>query len=391
MNYSISHPTKNVICNIDLPASKSISNRLLIIKALCEDKFLIKNLSDCEDTKQLIQALKHKKEIIDVGAAGTSFRFLTSYLAIQEGKKYILTGSERMKERPIKFLVDALREIGAEIEYLEEEGFPPIKIKGKKIIGGNIKIDASVSSQFISSILLIAPKLKNGITLKHSKKIVSKSYINMTLKLMSEYGISYNWKNEIINIPHQKYRAKDFLVESDWSSASFWYEIAALSNNCKIQLNGLIKDSIQKDRLIQKIFKKLGVRSKFIDNTLIINKSTYHSKKEHINLIENPDLYQPLQCTLFGLKEEWKITGTQTLKDKESNRIDATKKELLKIINGRNQINTHQDHRIAMSFAPLCLKFGTLKINDVMVVKKSYPNFWQDLKKGGFKIKPLAH
>ena len=213
----------------------------------------------------------------------------------------------------------------------------------------------------------------------------------MTLKLMSEYGISYNWKNEIINIPHQKYRAKDFLVESDWSSASFWYEIAALSNNCKIQLNGLIKDSIQKDRLIQKIFKKLGVRSKFINNTLIINKSTYHSKKEHINLIENPDLYQPLQCTLFGLKEEWKITGTQTLKDKESNRIDATKKELLKIINGRNQINTHQDHRIAMSFAPLCLKFGTLKINDVMVVKKSYPNFWQDLKKGGFKIKPLAH
>ena len=210
----------------------------------------------------------------------------------------------------------------------------------------------------------------------------------MTLKLMSEFGISYDWKNEIINIPHQKYQAKDFLVESDWSSASFWYEIAALSNNCKIQLNGLIKDSIQKDCAIKEIFKKLGVSSKFINNTLIINKSTYYSKKEHINLIETPDIYQPLLCTLFGLKEEWKITGTQTLKDKESDRIHATKKELLKIEKRENKINTHQDHRIAMSFAPLCLRFGAIKINDVMVVKKSYPNFWEDLEKGGFKISP---
>ena len=389
MNYKISHPTKVVECEIDLPSSKSISNRLLIIKALCKDSFTIDNLSDSDDTKSLQKALNSTEEIIDIGAAGTSFRFLTSYLSTLVGQEFILTGSERMKERPIRKLVDVLRKMEANVEYLETEGFPPLKILGKNLKGGKIKIDGAISSQFISSILLIAPTLEKGLTLNVSGGIVSQPYIKMTLKLMEEFGISHSWIGNKIEIKPQKYIAKNYSVEADWSAASFWFQIASLSENCNIKLNGLSEKSIQGDKKVMELFKELGVNSKFENKDLILTTSTHSSFPNKIDLLENPDLYQPLKCTVFAKNLNSQFSGLQTLKDKETNRIDAVEKELIKLTSSKI-IETHEDHRMAMSFAPLCLKYGELQINDVDVVSKSYPNFWKDLEKGEFKINPLT-
>jgi 3-phosphoshikimate 1-carboxyvinyltransferase len=390
MNYKISHPTKVVECEIDLPASKSISNRLLIIQSLCKQEFVITNLSNSEDTKALQKALTDNVTTIDVGAAGTSFRFLTAYLSTLVGNRFILTGSNRMKERPIKELVDALLELGIEIKYLEKMGFPPLKIIGTNITENKVSIEGKISSQFISALLLIAPTLKNGIKLKISGEIVSKPYIIMTLKLMEEFGISHTWQENTIEIKPQKYSAKDYNIEADWSAASFWYEIAALSSNCNIALNGLTENSIQGDRKVRELFNNLGVQTKFENGSIILTKKEEKDISKEINLINTPDLYQPLKSTLFSKNLTTKFLGLQTLKDKETNRIKAVEKELLKL-NTTKKITTYKDHRMAMSFAPLCLKYETLQINDVDVVGKSYPNFWNDLKKGGFIITPLTH
>ena len=390
MNYKISHPTKVVECEIDLPASKSISNRLLIIQALCKQEFEITNLSSSEDTKSLQKALKATNATIDVGAAGTSFRFLTAYLSTLVGNRYILTGNNRMKERPIKELVDPLLELGVEIKYLEKMGFPPLEILGADITENKVNIDGKISSQFISALLLISPTLKNGIKLKISGEIVSKPYIIMTLKLMEEFGISHTWQENIIEIKPQKYSAKNYNIEADWSAASFWYEIASLSTNCNITLNGLTENSIQGDRKVSELFNNLGVQTKFENGSIILTKKEEKDISKKINLINTPDLYQPLKCTLFAKNLTTKFLGLQTLKDKETNRIKAVEKELLKL-NTTKKITTYKDHRMAMSFAPLCLKYETLQINDVDVVGKSYPNFWNDLKKGGFIITPLTH
>jgi 3-phosphoshikimate 1-carboxyvinyltransferase len=390
MNYKISHPTKVVECEIDLPASKSISNRLLIIQTLCKQEFEITNLSRSEDTKSLQKALKATNATIDVGAAGTSFRFLTAYLSTLIGNSYILTGNNRMKERPIKELVDALLELGVEIKYLEKMGFPPLEILGADITENKVNIDGKISSQFISALLLISPTLKNGIKLKISGEIVSKPYIIMTLKLMEEFGISHTWQENIIEIKPQKYSAKNYNIEADWSAASFWYEIASLSTNCNITLNGLTENSIQGDRKVSELFNNLGVQTKFENGSIILTKKEEKDISKEINLINTPDLYQPLKCTLFAKNLTTKFLGLQTLKDKETNRIKAVEKELLKL-NTTKKITTYKDHRMAMSFAPLCLKYETLQINDVDVVGKSYPNFWNDLKKGGFIITPLTH
>ena len=390
MNYKIAHPTKVVECEIDLPGSKSISNRLLIIQALCKQKFVITNLSNSEDTKALQKALTDNVTTIDVGAAGTSFRFLTAYLSTLVGNRFILTGSNRMKERPIKELVDALLELGVEIKYLEKSGFPPLAILGTDIIEKKVSIDGKISSQFISAILLIAPTLRNGIELKISGEIVSKPYIIMTLKLMEEFGIYHTWQENTIEIKPQKYSAKDYNIEADWSAASFWYEIAALSSNCNIALNGLTENSIQGDRKVMELFRNLGVQTKFENGSIILTKTEKNDISKEINLINTPDLYQPLKCTLFAKNLTTKFLGLQTLKNKETDRIKAVEKELLKL-NKTKTITTYKDHRMAMSFAPLCLKYDTLQIKDVAVVEKSYPNFWNDLKKGGFIITPLTH
>ena len=390
MNYKIHHPTKVVECEIDLPSSKSISNRLLIIKALCKQEFAITNLSNSVDTKSLQRALKSTATNIDVGAAGTSFRFLTAYLSTLVGNRFILTGSNRMKERPIKELVDALLDLGVEIKYLEKSGFPPLEIIGADIKENKVSIDGQISSQFISALLLIAPSLKNGIKLKISEEIVSKPYIIMTLKLMQEFGISHTWLENTIEIIPQEYIAKDYDIEADWSAASFWYEIAALSSNCNIRLNGLTENSIQGDRKATDLFENLGVQTKFKKGSIILTKKEENVISKEINLINTPDLYQPLKCTLFSKNLTTEFLGLQTLKDKETNRIKAVEKELLKL-DTTKEITTYKDHRMAMSFAPLCLKYDTLQINDVEVVDKSYPNFWNDLKKGGFIITPLTH
>ncbi|MGY8989131.1 MAG: 3-phosphoshikimate 1-carboxyvinyltransferase [Flavobacteriales bacterium] len=389
MNYKISHPTKVVECEINLPSSKSISNRLLIIQALCKEKFEIENLSTSDDTINLQKALSSKENIIDVGHAGTSFRFLTSYLSIQNGKEFILTGSDRMKERPIKELVSVLQKMGVKIEYLEKEGFPPLKIIGTELEGGEIEIDGGISSQFITSILLIAPTLKDGIQMKINEELVSKPYVEMTLKLMNYFGIESDWTNNVITIKNQKYIYKDYAVEADWSAASFWFEIASLSDRCNIKLNGLQENSIQGDKKVIEIFNNLGVNSTFENEKLILTKNQTIFPFQRYDLIETPDLYQPLRCTFFSKNIEANFSGIQILKDKETDRIMSVETELKKI-NSINIIDTYKDHRMAMSFAPLCLKFGEVQINDVEVVSKSYPSFWKDLKKAGFTISLLS-
>ena len=389
MNYKISHPTKVVECEIDLPSSKSISNRLLIIQTVCKDSFTIENLSDSDDTKSLEKALNSTDKTIDIGAAGTSFRFLTSYLSTLVGKEFVLTGSNRMKERPIQKLVNALRVMGAQIEYLEKEEYPPLKILGTELKGGEIEIDGTISSQFISSILLISPVLKKGLTLNISEGIVSKPYIKMTLKLMEEFGVTHTWIGNKIEIKPQKYIAKNYSVEADWSAASFWFQIASLSENCNIKLNGLSGNSIQGDKKVMELFKELRVNSKFENNALILSKSTHSSFPNKVDLLETPDIYQLLRCTVFSKNLKTQFLGLQTLKNKETNRIDAVEKELKNLTHSKI-IETYKDHRMAMSFAPLCLKYEELQINDVDVVSKSYPNFWKDLQKGGFKINPLT-
>jgi 3-phosphoshikimate 1-carboxyvinyltransferase len=389
MNYKISHPTKVVECEINLPSSKSISNRLLIIQALCMENFKIENLSISDDTINLQKAISSKENTINIGDAGTSFRFLTSYLSIQKGQEFILTGSDRMKERPIKELVSVLRKMGAKIEYLENEGFPPLKIIGTDLEGGKIEIDGGISSQFITSILLIAPTFQNGINLEIVGELVSKPYVEMTLKLMKEFGIESDWTNNIITINHQKYIPKDYTVEADWSAASFWFEIASLSKRCNIRLNGLQQNSIQGDKRSIEIFNNLGVDSIFENEKLILTKNQTISPFQTYNLIETPDLYQPLRCTLFSKNIKADFSGIQTLKDKETDRIISVETELNKL-NSIKIIDTHKDHRMAMSFAPLCLEFGKLQINDVEVVSKSYPDFWEDLKKAGFTISLLS-
>jgi len=282
-----------------------------------------------------------------------------------------------------------LQKMGAKIEYLENEGFPPLKIIGTDLEGGKIEIDGGISSQFITSILLIAPTLENGIELKILGELVSKPYVKMTLKLMKEFGIESDWTNNIITINHQKYIPKDYTVEADWSAASFWFEIASLSKRCNIRLNGLQQNSIQGDKRSIEIFNNLGVDSIFENEKLILTKNQTISPFQTYNLIETPDLYQPLRCTLFSKNIKADFSGIHTLKDKETDRILSVETELKKL-NSIKIIDTYKDHRMAMSFAPLCLRFGELQINDVEVVSKSYPDFWQDLKKAGFTISLLS-
>ena len=390
MNYKISHPNKTINCTINLPSSKSISNRLLIIQSLCREYFNIKNLSDSNDTKVLKKGLSQNNGSINIEEAGSSLRFLTAYLSIKEGKEFILTGSKRIRERPIKELIDALQSLGADIEYIDKEGFAPLRIRGKILKEKEIYIDSNISSQFISALLLIAPTLKKGLTINMMGSSVSTSYIEMTLQLMDLFGVKSDWNKNIITVRHQKYIPKEITVEADWSAASFWFQVACLSKDCKIQLNGLYKKSLQGDIAVLELFSQMGVKSTFINNTLILEKNKNIKIKKEINLIRTPDLYQPLKCALFALNQDSNIKGIGTLKNKETNRIIAVENELKRLLE-KKPIRTYNDHRMAMSFAPLSLIFEELEIEDIRVVKKSYNNFWKDLQKAGFKIYPSTH
>ena len=389
MNYKIWHPSKIINCKINLPSSKSISNRVLIIQALCDNNFTINNLSKSEDTLVLKKALNQEKEI-NTGHAGTSFRFLTALLSTLENNEYILNGSDKMNNRPIGELVKALKKIGANISFTNKKHFPPIKIKGKQLVGGKVNINGEISSQFISALLLIAPSLTNGIELHIDGKLVSKSYIKMTLSIMQFFGIKSDWQKNIITIKPQKYIGKEYTIENDWSAATFWFQIGALSNSCKITLKNLNEESIQGDKISKDIFSKISLDYTFKNGDLILQKNNKPiSFPKTINLINNPDIYQSLKTTLYALNIKTKFKGINNLKYKESNRIIDTNNELENLIT-KKIINTHQDHRMAMSFAPLSLKYGEITIKNSDVVKKSYPNFWKDLNYAGFKIVPAT-
>ena len=408
MDFLISHTSKSINADLILPPSKSISNRALIIQALCQSKPKLSNLSKSSDTQSLVQALQPTSKTIDIGDAGTSMRFITAYLSQQEGS-YILTGSDRMKERPIGHLVEALNSIGADINYLEKEGFPPLAINGKALEGGKVDIFTSVSSQFVSALLLIAPTLKKGLSLSLKGEVLSKPYIKMTLEIMRYFGIKSSWTNNTIEVEPQNYVSKDLKVESDWSALAFILQAMSIAKSAQVSISGLSKDSWQGDSYVLNLFEKFGLQYEFKDEKLYLKKLNKGLNGDYnVNLIDTSDLAQAYCCTLSALSKSAKIKGLNNLKLKESHRLKALHMELNKI--GQNNryskgtiqlessvlhtptesFDSHNDHRMAMCLAPFALLFD-IKIKNIEVVNKSYPSYWEDLKKMGFTISPLTH
>ena len=392
MMYHLSHAAKTFDAEINLPYSKSISNRLLMIKAMCHDSFEIINLSDANDTKLLAEALAQEATTIDVDDCGTAFRFLTAYLATKEGE-FILTGSQQMKQRPIEQLVDALYQLGAEIHYLEKKGFPPLKISGKPLSGGRVDIDASVSSQFISALLLIAPTLRNGIDLHIIGKTLSKPYIMMTIESMRYFDVDVKWTHNIINVSPQTYRAKNIKVEADWSSLAFFLEAMVFSGRSSLKINGLFENSWQGDAKVLELYKRFGIESEFKNSYLYLRKNTHDDRSDfNTNLIDFPDLAPAYCCTLAGINKTATVGGLDNLLFKESHRLKALQTELKKINQNSHYTKTdfrlsmsklrppiepfssHNDHRMCMSLAPFALLFD-IKLNGVDTIKKSFPNF----------------
>lgn len=382
---------------IQITGSKSETNRLLILQGLYPN-LEISNISNSDDSKLMMNALANKGEEINIGHAGTTMRFLTSFLSIKENSDVILTGSGRMKERPIGILVDALRTLGADISYVENEGFAPLRIKGTKLSGGKVTINGNVSSQYISSILLIAASLEKGIELEFEGAITSVPYIQMTLGLLNEVGIETSFEGQFIKIsPKATIKDTKITVESDWSSASYYYSLVALSNNGKIKLNSYKEKSLQGDSVLSEIYKSFGVKTTFGENSITLEKVADFIKPESVNfdLIKAPDIAQTIAVTAFGMGIACDLTGLHTLKIKETDRLVALDVELKKLgadisvtneslhlktatsINKDIAIDTYQDHRMAMAFAPLLLKTSII-INEAAVVSKSYPTFWED-------------
>lgn len=394
---------KNTSIEIKLPASKSISNRALILNALSYSPYQIKNLSDCDDTHVMLKAFDSNSNKFDVGAAGTSMRFLTAFLAKTVGE-WEITGSKRMKQRPIKILVDSLNLLGAKIEYIEEEGFPPLKIFGSALSGGNITLNGGVSSQYISALMMIAPYMINGLKITLTGNIISRPYISMTLGMMKDFGVKIDFQDNIINIRPQTYKPIPYIVESDWSAASYWYEILSIAKKGRITLKGLWENSLQGDRQVVNIFKNLGVNTEFNDNGETILTSTAVFNKFdgafRYDFTDVPDLAQTVVVTCCLNNIPFEFSGLQSLRIKETNRIAALKNELAKlgyILTEKDEdkllwdgkrcnkqelpvISTYEDHRMAMAFSPTSLKYP-VEIENPRVVSKSYPRFWEDLEK----------
>jgi len=389
---------KTIYGSLDLESSKSISNRLLIIKELCKTKFEIQNLSNARDTKILFEILSNYKTIKDLNCedAGTALRFIIAFLATREGK-WKVSGSKRMHERPVKPLIDCLKELGSEIEYLENKGFPPIEIKSKKLKSKKLSLAGDISSQFISALLLVAPTIKGGLNLEITSKVLSKPYIDMTLGLMSEFGIEYSWENNLIKVKEQNYLSKNIEVENDWSAASFWYSFLALSKSGEIKIPNLYANSFQGDSVLSSIYLKLGIKTEFSKDSIVLFKTKNIAKELELDLSNNPDLALPIIVTCCGLGIKAHLMGLESLKVKESNRLECIKKELekfnvissindssikikenQKIVQPTSIIKCHNDHRIAMSIAPLCMKVDFIKFDNKEVVNKSYPKFWED-------------
>ncbi len=403
MNLKLAHPNKVIKKSITISGSKSESNRLLILQQLYSE-LSIHNLSDSDDSVHLQEALSSKKGLIDIGHAGTAMRFLTAFFATQENVKVTLTGSERMQNRPIKILVDALISLGATISYEKKEGYPPINIIGKKILKNTVTINGNVSSQYISALLLIAPSLENGLNIQLTGNITSIPYIKMTLSLLHQLGVKADFNDTIIKIKAKKNIQKQtVVVESDWSSASYFYSIIALSKmGSEITLSSYKKDSLQGDACLSEIYQKFGVTTTFLEHAIVLKKEKEHQTNHFTTDLKNaPDIAQTIAVTCFGLNISCGLTGLHTLKIKETDRLVALKNELEKLggkvritedslrlkstskINSNITINTYNDHRMAMAFAPLAIK-KSININNADVVSKSYQNFWKDLQQVGF-------
>ena len=420
--YAIESPAM-LRTTVKLPASKSISNRALIICALTGDRQLPDNLSDCDDTEVIIRALADMPEVIDIKAAGTAMRFLTALLAASRLSpltshsspltSHLLTGTERMKHRPIKILVDALRHFGADISYAGEEGFPPLLIKGRQLDGGGIEVAGSTSSQYISALLLVGPALKHGLTLRLTGDIISRPYIDLTLWIMREFGADAEWTAvDTIKVAPKPYTPRPYLIENDWSAASYWYEMVALSkdDDAEVRLEGLMDGSKQGDSIVRYIFSLLGVKTTFestvpgVPTTVTVRKGKQRVSRLDYDFTNAPDLAQTIVCTCCALGVPFHFTGLQTLKIKETDRIEALKAELRKLgfaitdTDGRElswdgsrlapsglptPIDTYEDHRMALAFAPMSMLMP-ISIRNPQVVSKSYPHFWSDLQQAGF-------
>lgn len=399
---------------VDLPASKSISNRALIIHALSGGSTLPENLSDCDDTSVIIDALRTMPEEINIKAAGTAMRFMTAYLSVTPGT-HILTGTERMKHRPIGILVDALRTLGANIEYIGEEGYPPLRITGSTLKGGLLEIHGNVSSQYISALLMIGPMLKDGLTLRLLDHIISRPYIDLTLWMMGEFGAEAEWTSaDTITVSPKPYKSRDYFIENDWSGASYWYEILALNDDpeSEIRLTGLMDGSKQGDSITRYIFSLLGVKTKLqskkagIPQTITLKKNGHCVPKLEYDFVNCPDLAQTFVVACAAMNIPFHFTGLSTLKIKETDRIEALKTEMRKLgyvvkdIDGsellwdgercepsmEQGIDTYEDHRMALAFAPYAMKHNGLVINNPQVVTKSYPHYWDHLRQAGFKV-----
>lgn len=397
----LSKKDSQISAEISIGGSKSETNRLLILNALYENPIQLSNISDSDDSRLLQSALSSDSTQIDIHHAGTAMRFLTAYFAIQKNRTVVLTGSDRMKERPIGVLVDALRSLGAEISYLDKEGFPPLKIQGGKLTTNFVEVEANISSQFITALLLIAPKLPKGLLIQLNGKITSRPYLEMSLKLVNQVGISTEFKGNTIRIlPQTNLENKNHRIESDWSSASYFYSIAALSDSVEIKLDTFFSNSLQGDSEVVEIYKNyFGVQTQFVGNQILLSKiPNFNFNEVILDLNRTPDLAQTIAVTCTGLKLKCKLSGLETLKIKETDRLLALQNELAKIgaqveitndsleiqdffeVSERPLIKTYNDHRMAMSFAPLVV-FQDLEIENPKVVEKSYPNFWEDFEK----------
>lgn len=405
MRLALQHPTKKAHAKLTITGSKSETNRLLLLQALYP-QLIIENQSNSDDSVAMHKALHREGKLKDIHHAGTAMRFLTAYFATKENSDIILTGSQRMQERPIALLVDALNALGGNISYTKEEGYPPLSIVGKQLEGGAVTLPANISSQYISALLLIAPKLAQGLTLHLEGEITSLPYIKMTLALLERLGIKTNFEGKTIQIPFQAAVDKQVqVVESDWSSASYWFSTLALAEEGEIYLSNYREDSLQGDAVLRTIYRQLGVESHFEGNTLILKKeaSFVIPQKIELDLVEAPDIAQTIAVSCYGLGVACDLTGLHTLKIKETDRLLALEKELGKLgatitvddeslqlsatqnFQADQSIDTYHDHRMAMAFAPLGLKIP-LTINDAGVVSKSYPGFWEDIKSTGFQV-----
>lgn len=416
MKYVLTAPER-INATINLPASKSISNRALIINALAGSKLVPDNMSDCDDTEVILKALRDMPEFIDIKAAGTAMRFMTAYLAVTPGE-HILTGTERMQQRPIKALVDALRYIGADISYEREQGFPPLRIKGRKLSGGHIDILGNISSQYISALLMIGPMLADGLEVRLTGEIVSRPYIDLTLCVMKNFGADVDWVDvDTIRVSPKSYESKPFFIENDWSAASYWYEMLVLGRTpeSEIMLTGLTDGSRQGDSAIKYLFSMLGVRTMFktkeraVPTTVKLKLVETKPPRLDYDFVNQPDMVQTLVVSCALTDTPFTFTGISSLKIKETDRIEALKTEMRKlgyvlhdeggsVLSWDGErckpaddivINTYDDHRMAMAFAPASIVFPGLKIDNPQVVSKSYPHFWEDLKKAGFVIKEV--